>query len=911
MSFSSNRYGTLDQLFEMELMANGFASANGGNNPNSLSYSPETASLLATGVYNPTGAARSGSTELSSAVNGVFHHHQHHHHHHHPGSNTASHHSLLTTNNNPPTTAPSPYSPAAAQYFTATNGGNNNNFNNSRGMSPYGSAPSTSAAAAAAANTALQQMAAVAFEPIPIRQQQQQQQQAASRQQRQQNDHDRNPLEEFLMMGNNSFMNPASVAPATPAQAPSSNSFDPLSHYGGRNGQINNDISDHVQEEDWMRDISLEVPSLSLEPFSGTEIVRRIKSCTGDVIRRYIPCVDFLVQCQQELRKGLAAAQPKTSGRRYRPSTVSPRQFWQSYIDNLPHRFYLTNERRMEQAALQEAVQGLQKLRGDAKQAVAQGCEAVKNSFLGGMKEGESWGLRKWLSKNGNALRVCTDMECILRSCKELDKSKDSTKKLAACLRPLAKETLDRLKKDIPPSYQERSTAHPYLPFFHRLEGALRNMSQFDPEDDGVICLDDSDDDDDAPVVVVAPPPKRKPAARKRKAPETHTIDTSPSKKRMFEEEAVAKALAESKQNELIAAAARTAATTPADDGSSSGESDMDSVYEIVGTLNHGPVAIVPQAGTEQLDWRCTNCSVRNPKSAMGICQGCGEPSYNSDLVGTLFSNEFDERFGDDLDMNSVDRDVDSLPMKPKSKKSKRKSGGVNDVSHRFPIQASYDEMNAAIGFAQSLAAKVERLATLFDDQNSEKPVQMVRARKTHSLWDDLYGTALRIFSEVLRQPDAVHFVEPIPTDDLDIINRANNPDRPSYTSVVKNPLCFSDIVATLIDLDHMDQEHSGCYRWFNGILPRRGLSQWNMWRGLDLLQAVDLVFLNSLAYGKLSGEGRSRHRSRTNDLRKQMWTQIQEVVSNHVSDPEQRRHSTPTRRSETSGFVVYKGKSK
>jgi hypothetical protein len=80
------------------------------------------------------------------------------------------------------------------------------------------------------------------------------------------------------------------------------------------------------------------------------------------------------------------------------------------------------------------------------------------------------------------------------------------------------------------------------------------------------------------------------------------------------------------------------------------------------------------------------------------------------------------------------------------------------------------------------------------------------------------------------------------------------------------------------------------------------------MWKGTDLLQAIDLVFLNILAYGKAVDEGRSQHRSRTNNLRKSLWNSINDVVVQHVGmDVERRKQYTPTRRSETSGFVVYK----
>lgn len=923
MNFSSNRYGALDQLFDLDIAmtANGYNNGGSNNNPTSLSYSPETASLLNSAVYNPTGAARAhrGGTDLSSsaasASNGVFHQH----------SNNIAHHTLLTatnTNSNSSSAATSTYSPTGAPQYFASNSataftGNMSPFHNTNN----GNANSTTAAAAAAAaNTALRQMAAATFDPHS----------AASSNSQTRHHHaeqqiSRSPLEELLM---SAYATPSSVS-ATPTNSYAAMSSFQDSFLGGHNlqQQASSSASHGVQqqtrheEEEWMKEITVTVPSLSLEPISGTEVAKRIKNCMDDVIQRYIPCVDFLVQCQQELRKGLAAAQMKHTGRRYRQSAMTPKQFWKSYIENLPTRFYVSNERTMERAALQEAVQGLHKLKSDSQQSVNQGCEAVKNSFLGGMKEGESWGLRKWLSKNGNALRVCTDLECILKACKELDKTKDTTKKLAALLRPLAKQTLDKLKKDVPASYQERSTAHPYLPFFHRLEGALRNMSQFDPEDDGIICLDDSDDDDE-PVIVVAPPPKRKPAARKRKAPAvTHTIDiAAPPQKRMFEGNPGTETFTQQKEDAAPVAAATAAPAPPspanspsptplftegaltfADDGSSSGESDEDSVIQIVAQ------AVARDSNTALDDgtgWTCTNCSAHNPSADIDACQGCGEPSYNTDLVGTLFS----PTFGDDLDLNSVDRSSDSfaeavaIVKRPKSSKKKRRSSIVNEASHRFPLQVGQDELNAAVGVAQSLAAKTDRLAAVFDTMDKANlPPPVKRARKKQSLWDDLYSTALRIFANLLRHPDAVHFVEPI--DEADLMKSGHL----RYSGVIKNPLCLREILGTLVDLDHMDEGHSDYTRWFNGLLPCRGLSQWNMWRGSELLQALDLVFLNSLAYGKLCGEGRSRNRSRTNDLRKQLWTQIQDNVNAYVVDDEQRRRATPTRRSETSGFIVDK----
>ena len=142
----------------------------------------------------------------------------------------------------------------------------------------------------------------------------------------------------------------------------------------------------------------------------------------------------------------------------------------------------------------------LDHLVNSARSAIPQGCEQIKNAFLGGMRENESWGLRKWLSQHGGAGSICNDLEEILRTVKSLKKEEATTIKLAELLRPIAGQAHDRLKKDVPQAYQEQSSAHPYLPFFHRLEACLKQMANYDPEEDDVICLD-SDSEDDEVVV--------------------------------------------------------------------------------------------------------------------------------------------------------------------------------------------------------------------------------------------------------------------------------------------------------------------------------------------------------------------------------------------------------------------------
>ena len=79
------------------------------------------------------------------------------------------------------------------------------------------------------------------------------------------------------------------------------------------------------------------------------------------------------------------------------------------------------------------------------------------------------------------------------------------------------------------------------------------------------------------------------------------------------------------------------------------------------------------------------------------------------------------------------------------------------------------------------------------------------------------------------------------------------------------------------------------------------------MWIGEELIQAVDLVLLNSLAYGKALKQGKSPHRSKTNEMRRDFWKGINDIIAKHVDNDRDKKRFTPTRRCETSGFVVYK----
>ena len=248
-----------------------------------------------------------------------------------------------------------------------------------------------------------------------------------------------------------------------------------------------------------LEQVALIISAASPRPLSGNAVVRHVQAKTDDVVARFLPCVDFLVNCQQELRQALHLAQRGPGG----SDSLAPCQFHAAYVAPMPGRFARRNEGRMAPEHLRAACAGLDDLVRDAAAAVASGgCALVKAAFLGGVRENESWGLRRWLSRHGGAGGVCDVLEETVRGLKGLAQDEAATRRLAGALRPIARRARDRLRGDVPAAYQALSRAHPYLPFFHRLESGLRQLATYDPEEGDVICLEDSDSDDgeDAPA---------------------------------------------------------------------------------------------------------------------------------------------------------------------------------------------------------------------------------------------------------------------------------------------------------------------------------------------------------------------------------------------------------------------------
>lgn len=590
---------------------------------------------------------------------------------------------------------------------------------------------------------------------------------------------------------------------SAPSSGPATPVPDPLRSTGnGRSRQS----KQKPKPEEWLEELRLSVSGISLEPMSGTAVLGRVEMRTQQVMTRYLPCVDFLVQCQQELRKGLAAATTKRLVHHMFRNAMTPRQFYNTYIANLPERFYRKFKRIMAADDLNAAVKELQTLCANARGVERQGCEIVKNTFLGGMKDGESWGLRKWLSKHGGALHICNDSEIILHSCQKLDRSLASTQKLSARMRPLAKRALTKLKSEVPASYQEHSTAHPYLPFFHRLEAALKGVSNFDPEDDDVICIDDDDEVEE--LKAKAPPPKRE---KKRKATPTPPVGASTHKR------------------------------------SASSQSDNDSIVEIFDALNPSKPSRTLADGVE--DIHVTDDS-----------------KYMQELLKT-----FDDD-GDNIELfGGGNPDFDSIAL-----------GGT--------IQKDSEELVNGLD-----------ILLIYFQTNQEGAVRPANIASS-AFWDTTqkYASVLRILIDILRTPDAAAYVERV--NEQDLVELGN----PHYSRLIKHPLCFRDIVTALIeDADDLNKTVSSN----SGLLPGQGLDAWNMWRGNDLLQAIDLVFLNSLAFSKVAVEGTAGDRTTTNRLRKTLWAGIQAVIDTSfpAAHVEEKRRIKPTRRGESSGFVVLK----
>lgn len=142
-------------------------------------------------------------------------------------------------------------------------------------------------------------------------------------------------------------------------------------------------VAELGENDDLLNTFTMRVDNLSVEDMTAKEVLDKINTRTDEVITLFLPCCDFLVQCQQELRAGLAVATKKRyNSRGGYQNNMTNRQFYNTYIANLPSKFLRQNQPIMPTAAIQSALKGVQNLCADAKRAERSGCEAMKVSHF-------------------------------------------------------------------------------------------------------------------------------------------------------------------------------------------------------------------------------------------------------------------------------------------------------------------------------------------------------------------------------------------------------------------------------------------------------------------------------------------------------------------------------------------------
>jgi len=659
-----------------------------------------------------------------------------------------------------------------------------------------------------------------------------------------------------------------------------------------------------VKKADEYGDFKLTVSGVSIEPMTAPEIIETVRKGCNDVTSRYLPCVDFLVQCQQELRAGLALATRKRAHRHSYRDNMTPRQFYKQYLEPLPERFYGKNATIMSLEHLKNATREISDLCGDAKKNEHMGCETIKNTFLGGMRDGESWGLRRWLSKNGGALKSCNDLELIFQALQKLDREAENTRRIANKIRPIAELAHKRLKKEIPSAYQEISSAHPYLPFFHRLESALSGLANFDPDDDDVIIIDDEEEIQKA----------------KQKTGEQKTTDTGTQNglkraasdndfKRIEEilesdtkkckvdlrvgydketEDFLAQNASElSKEvDEWMATLngsqnSESRSTTP---NNANGDSDCEVLCVMVKPAGGNPMtnnlaaASLTQPAPASLPTKTP--TKKPPESNVWRCGQCTYEN-SGDRERCLMCESDDE-----LDISGAVATANADPLfERRNGQTTAWANATHEPQHHSAVVSTDDDQNSA----HDMATRLEVLAQTYEQGLARQHNQMRVNMDAFWNQDFNYAYILRLLATIMRSPQARMFLEPIDEEELTALGL------PEYRSVIKNPLSFRDIYRSIIGNEDLSDGRTRSRK--RGHLPGTSLS-WNMKCGIDLLQAMDLVFLNCLAY---FGKERDHYRNETTRLRKMLWDGIYQRVG--CSD----RINIPTKRGESSGFVVYK----
>jgi len=146
------------------------------------------------------------------------------------------------------------------------------------------------------------------------------------------------------------------------------------------------------------------------------------------------------------------------------------------------------------------------------------------------------------------------------------------------------------------------------------------------------------------------------------------------------------------------------------------------------------------------------------------------------------------------------------------------------------------------------------------------------------------YINLLRLFQRLLLHNAARYLLDPVAE------SKHFRHESTRYYQLVKNPLSFREIVSAIVDLN---ANVNG-----NGKLPISTLKKWNMFEGKYFIQAMDLVFLNTLAF---IGKEATPMRKEIQHLRKMFWK--------HIRDVGCEKKQIPIRRTENSEFLIWKKK--
>lgn len=558
-------------------------------------------------------------------------------------------------------------------------------------------------------------------------------------------------------------------------------------------------------------------------------------------------------------------------------------QFYAKYIGPLPHKFTTLYSKIIPYQDLTKAHRELQHLCQQSYEQEKNGCEQVKNTFLGGMRDGESWGLRKWLSKNGGALKTCSDLELIFQAVQKMDRDESNTIILAKRIRPIASDALTKLRKLVPQAYQEISTAHPYLPFFHRLESALSSLATYDPEDDDVIIIEDIDE--------IKPKPKPKPKNKQTIPNNINNTKTTNVSDRSLPN-------INSRKRDR---------TEFADNGGSMSNRLPEEIKRVQRTSNNGNSIYDILHSRQPVGNGFTNNNFDLNLSSIQS-NGYNNFTMNSNTNGTSHSHDqnifpqdsaaSDDDFCEIVCVKKGDSQTSDVYHSTAAATGESSEdvgvGGQNSVPANFSTNPSSSvssvvkEENHYQGDT-NMADQLDILASRFCGE--------VQTNRYELFWNNNpnFACILGWFSALLRDERSIHMIDPV-----------ESTKYPDYTDIIINPLCFRDIYNSII-YSYNSGVSSNANNVNGGSSIRSYLSpaflndtnlSWDMWDGLDLLQALDLVLLNYLAY---FGRKNNTYRNGVVEMRESFWSDIVTKVGARNQD------QIPKKRSETSSFVTFK----